>query len=395
MKFLNLNIHFYPESLGGATVVAEKMAWGLVRAGHEVTSVYLSRDSDETDLIVRDTPFGRSIGITGVTPSPANRFSNPRVTSLLKEIVDMVAPDRIVVHAVQHMGVHDLLSDPSLLHRACIVAHDFYWLCLQGFRTLPDGATCDRTIGQDSCRECAWFPGMTETIYARARRVLADSRAVIFPSAFLRSAYEQILGGGADHFHTLSNPDVAQTVLPDSAALPPAPGAAARAAGQHVLGFVGGPGETKGWALVRAFMARAAETAARPDGLHVVLFDLGRGVGAPWYSTVRQPGVTIADPFHWTYAAQAMGALHTLLMPSRVRESFGLAAREALSLGQATVIRPSGALAELAGHRRVTLARETDDVATLLDAIADSHAATRPEWPQMPVADYVAKIASL
>ena len=31
MKVLNLNLHFYPESIGGATVVAEKLAWGVNR----------------------------------------------------------------------------------------------------------------------------------------------------------------------------------------------------------------------------------------------------------------------------------------------------------------------------------------------------------------------------
>lgn len=396
MKVLNLNLHFYPESIGGAAVVAEKLAWGLVQAGHEVTNVFLSREPWNANFTTQDTPFGRSIGIRNIPHATSNQFYSPSATSTLKEIIDLVRPDRVFVHAVQHMGLHELLSDSALRAKTCIIAHDAYWMCLQGFRVLPDGTPCNLTPNTENCRQCAWFPGLTDNIYTASRRVLAECRAVVFPSAYLQHSYAALFGATLPlNFVIQSNPDIAETVIADRATLPPPAGAAAKEAGQTVFGFVGGPGATKGWELVRAFMKRAKETHADPDGLHVVLYDIGRSSRSPWYPRLRQKGVTIANPFHWSFAGNALSALDVILMPSQVRESFGLAAREMLSLGGDCIIRPSGALAELQGYAGVVVAEDDDDVDSLLGALATSRNPQRALWPSTSITDYVTKLLSL
>lgn len=395
MKILNLNLHFYPESIGGATVVAEKLAWGLTQAGHQVTNVYLSRHPSDMDFNVQDTPFGRSIGISNIPHSPANRFFNPAATSALKEIIDLVEPDRIFVHAVQHMGVHELLSDPALRAITCVIAHDFYWMCLQGFRNLPDGSHCNLIPNTTSCRQCAWFPGLTDSIYASSRQILTECRAVVFPSDYLYSEYANLLGATADNFIVQSNPDMAETIISDSSILPDPAGAAEKRAGKTVFAFVGGPGETKGWGLVREFMQRAEETKDDPDGIHVVLYDIGRSINATWYPGMKRPGVTIAEPFHWSFGRHALGPVDVMLMPSRVRESFGLAAREMLSLGGNSVIRPSGALTEIQNYAGVVVAEDDDTVDSLIEKLRDSRDQRRQDWPGTLISDYVAKLMSL
>lgn len=398
MKVLNLNLHFYPESIGGATVVAEKLAWGLVQQGHEVTNVFLGLRPGNADFTTQSTPFGRSIGIRNIPHSPSSRFFSPPAASALKELIELVHPDRIFVHAVQHMGIHEVLSDPALREKTTVIAHDAFWMCLQGFRVLPDGSPCNRELNTANCRQCAWFPGLTDNIYSTSRRVLSECRAVVFPSVFLEQSYTALFGSTLPgNFVVQSNPDVAETIIPDALMLPPPAGSAARAAGKKVFGFVGGPGETKGWSLVRAFMERAKESHDEPGGVHVVLFDIGRSTGAPWYPGLQQPGVTIADPFHWSFAGHALSALDVMLMPSRVRESFGLAAREILSLGGGCIIRPSGALAELQGHKGVVVADhdDDDDVDSLLAALAASHDKQRTVWRSTSIDAYVAKLLSV
>lgn len=395
MRIINLNLHFYPESIGGATVVAEKLAWGLTQAGHEVTNVYLSRHGSDIDFTVQDTPFGRSIGINNIAHSPANRFFNPPATSALKEIVELVEPDRIFVHAVQHMGVHELLSDPALRAITCIIAHDFYWLCLQGFRNLPDGSNCNLTPNATNCRQCAWFPGLTDSIYASSRSILSECRAAIFPSDYLFSQYARLMGEVPSNFVVQSNPDMAETIIADGATLPDAAGARERRSGKTVFGFVGGPGETKGWGLVRDFIQRAEETSDDPNGIHVVLYDIGRSINASWYPGMNKPGVTIADPFHWSFGRHALGAVDVMLMPSRVRESFGLAAREMLSLGGNCVIRPSGALSEIQDYAGVVVAQDDDTVDSLMEKLRNSRDQRRRDWPGTLISDYVAKLMAL
>lgn len=398
MKILNINLHFYPESIGGATVVAEKLAWGLTKAGHEVTNVFLSLPPGNQDFQVINTPFGRSIGIRNIPRTPANRFHSTAATSVLREITDIVRPDRIFVHAVQNMGVHELLSDPDLRKRTCIIAHDFYWACLQGFRNLPDGSPCNLVPGNVACRQCAWYPGLTERIYDTSREILTDCRAVIFPSQYLQSEYAQFVGEKPSNFLVQSNPDKAETIIPDLGALPSAPGFQQKYAGKTVLGFVGGPGETKGWGMVRKFMQRAEDMADLPHGPHVVLFDIGRSANAPWYPGMGRPGITIADPFHWSFAGHALENIDVMLMPSRVRESFGLAAREILSLGKTCIIRPSGALSEIVGYRGVVVADEEDDVDSLIAELEyqqNTDVNNQNKWPATSIAEYTQKLISL
>lgn len=395
MRIMNVNLHFYPESIGGATVVAEKLAWGLTRQGHEVTNVFLSLPPGNRDYRIQDTPFGRSIGIKNIPQSPANRFYSPAAASAFKEIHDIVAPDRIFVHAVQHIGLHDVLTDQRLLDKTTVIAHDFFWLCLQGFRRLPDGSDCHMTPGTAACRQCAWYPGLTDSIYATSRDIIAGSRAVVFPSDYIFQEYQAMAPGLRGNLRIQANPDMAELILPGDTNLPDAPGAAAKAAGKTVFGFVGGPGEAKGWSLVRDFMDRADEMAAQPSGPHVVLFDIGRSVDAPWYPGVKRPGVTIADPFHWSFAAHALQHIDVMLMPSRVRESFGLAAREILSLGKSCVLRPSGALAELTGYDRVVVVDENDDVDTILSRLESGDIAPKGAWAGTSIDNYATQLLRL
>ena len=83
-----------------------------------------------------------------------------------------------------------------------------------------------------------------------------------------------------------------------------------------------------------------------------------------------------------------------MLMPSQVRESFGLAAREILSLGGDCIIRPSGALAELQGHKGVVVADHNDDVDSLLAALSANHDNQYKRWPNTSIDAYVTKLLS-
>jgi glycosyltransferase involved in cell wall biosynthesis len=87
--------------------------------------------------------------------------------------------------------------------------------------------------------------------------------------------------------------------------------------------------------------------------------------------------------------------LDVLLMPSRVRESFGLAAREALSLGQSCIVRPSGALAEIQGCRGVVTADEGDNIDSLMLKLDTAKSRQLPPWQKTSITDYVDKLLSL
>lgn len=314
MKILNINLHFYPESIGGASVVAEKFAWGLVQRDIEVTNVFLSKRPGRELFTTQETPFGRSIAIRNIAHSPANRFYSPAAAGTLIEIVDAIQPDRIFVHAAQHMGMQEFLIPRDIREKTCIVAHDAFWTCLQGFRILPGGSPCDLKPTAMNCQQCAWFPGLTAQTYANSREFLTSCRAVVFPSNYLKASYELLFSGAVpSNFIVQSNPDIAENILDESTPLPPPAGAAAKASGQTVLAYLGGPGETKGWNLVRNFMRHARQTAHLPNGIHVVLFDVGRSTNAPWYPGRSQKGVTVSDAFHWSYAKHALGAVDGIL----------------------------------------------------------------------------------
>lgn len=366
MKVLNINIHFYPQSYGGATIVAEKAAYGMIANGHKVTNVAICIGrSEQTYFDAIDTPFGTTFFINHIKIGASTRYHNPAAASALRTIIDIVDPDRIILHAPQHFGILDLLGNEELLARTTIVAHDFFWVCLQGFKTLPNGNECTRAPSGSACLDCVYYTGLIESDYLKLRQILDNSRNVIFPSQFLADQYHSSLGRTLPNARVLANPDQAENVISIGDTVDPV-------MDQITVGYFGGPGVAKGWDIVNKLMTNVITVGGKR--VQYALIDGGERIGQPWYKDWVPPSNCVIWPsFHWTSAADVLSRVDVVVAFSKVNESFGLIAREALSLGKRVVIYPSGALAELEGHQNVYVARRGKELEALVGAISDQY----------------------
>lgn len=385
MKVLNLNIHFYPHSYGGATIVAEKLAHGLISLGHEVTNIFLQLGAPSgQDFNVSISPFGPVVSINNVQLSAANRFYNPAVSSLLFELCDVIQPDKIIVHAPQHMGVLALTQDQETLRKITIVAHDFYWACLQGFRMLPSGRACSRQISRSSCRDCSFFPGLTDQIYDELLYALNGCQKLVFPSQYIKLKYEQIFDGRLIQGAVIQNPDKAEDLAKSC-------GVSISSSDTLQIGYLGGPGNAKGWDIVQELMKSTREIGGRQ--VRYLLFDAGKIIQQPWYTAVKKlSNVEYVPAFHWTYAHQVLKHLDMVLMPSRANESFGLIAREAISAGSKAIIFPSGALADLVGYDNVFKANEKNIKHVMVRAVSSTTSTTDNAYQNLSTTDYAKRV---
>lgn len=360
MKIVNINIHFYPESYGGATIVAEKLAHGLVSMGHDVYNIALSMNGGDKgkDFSVYETPFGKACLINGAIPTAENRFRNSPVESVISEILGVVQPDEIYVHAPQNLGVMYVLEDGGWISKTKIIAHDFFWVCMQGFRTLPNGKKCDRVPSHKNCYDCAFYPGLINQTYSKLLSSLSQCKAVIFPSQYLKDEYDAILLGMTsrelNNFHVVRNPDKAESVYE-----PPVDIRLGK--DDYNIAYFGGPGYTKGWDIVKKLHKVSPEKNYQGKKIVYNIFDAGRVVGSPWYGrNDESTNFKLSAPFHWSYAGHIFANIDLVLMPSRVSESFGMSAREVLSSRGCALIFTNGALNELSGFDSVYEADEND-----------------------------------
>lgn len=382
MRFLNINVHFFPHSYGGATVVAERLAHGLIELGHEVINVALGQRQAADDFDCRDTPFGTVLLLNNIERSRRTWFHNAPASSLIRDLCQLVQPDRIVLHAPQHLGIAELASDAGFWSRTTVVAHDSFWVCMEGTRMLPSGRRCTRSPSPSACHDCAYYPGLIEALYATLGHCLDAARRVIFPSHFLLAQYAAALHGAPRHAVVVGNPDLAEELVAGEE-LPPSD--ALRVA------YFGGPGAAKGWDVVRAQVARLRDVEDRP--IEYLLFDAGAMLGQSWYGHLRLPSHAKVQPaFHWSQSRRLLAGIDVAVVPSRVPESFGLAAREILSTGGASVVFPTGALAELEGYDRVSVADE-ESIDDAVRAAARGRLRRDKVYPHRSSLDYAREIA--
>jgi glycosyltransferase involved in cell wall biosynthesis len=383
MKIVNINLHFYPFSYGGATVVAEKLAHGLIETGNDVINIALNLgEMTGRDFKVTETPFGPSIHINGTQARGDNRFYNPPCTSVLHEILELIAPDKIIVHAPQHMGLFDLLKTKHYLSITTIVVHDFYWACLQGFRVLPNGQKCDKEPSPANCRACAYYPGLTRQIYEDSLAILNSCQKLVFPSQFIHDAYKDIFGCKLTQGVTIQNPDMAEAIAKTNYPIE-------SSRNTVNVAYFGGPGITKGWDIVRDLSASVTECNGKK--VRFLAFDAGKINGQSWYHNIKPSNnLSYAEPFHWTQANSVLKNVDVTLMPSRVEESFGLVARETLSAGGCTVIIPSGALCEITECHNVYSSDEDNVKKGLLEAInhLGEDSSGKPIYQNMNAVEY-------
>lgn len=338
---LLVNVFFAPFSYGGATVVAEQVAQGLVRRGWRVSAVSLiSRAELAPYTVVHSQAAGIDNYLINV---PAGRsyvqmYDNPEVAEVLGGLIDDLGPDLMQAHCIQEVGAGVLDAAKERGVPVILSVHDFWWICERQFMLRVTEDYCGQSpVRIEACRGCV---GNFDAAKARFE-YLSDQGAkadiVTYPSRFALDLSE------ASGFAP------GRGVVWENGVHRPGPGfdaarAARRAADPRVVfGFVGGPSQLKGWPIIRDAFAGLGR-----DDFRVIVVD--GSLDGSWWSGIDLSGLPGDWQVHPKFSQAGMDGFYAqidvLLFMSQWKETFGLTIREALARGIGVIQTDSGGTVE-------------------------------------------------
>ncbi|HEY2386743.1 MAG TPA: glycosyltransferase [Candidatus Binatia bacterium] len=355
MRIAQVITLFLPEFVGGATLVCADVARGLRDRGHTVEVFCGSPGADASTEGVRHweidgIPVTAVDAASGYVTLDTRSHRHPALTPHFESFLDRFAPDVVHLHSIQALGT--TLIDAAAARAVPIVVtlHDWWWACARLFLVDADGFVCAPRV--DSAR-CHCAPGFD--LVARRReldRALAHAAAVLTPS---RRLAESAIANGV--------PRARVAVCPNGVA--PTPRAAPRP-GPVRFGYVGGPdNRAKGLPTLLAAVNRMGVGGWTLDLL-------GVAAGAAPVPLAVFDRVRHRPPFPPERRGAVFAALDCLVVPSLMRESYSMVAREALACGVPVIASDSGGPQEVLreGANGLTFATgDADDLARAMRAL--------------------------
>lgn len=332
MKVLIVNVHFAPESFGGATIVAEHTAAAMAQEGHEVYVVTGTSDPGvPPGTFYRYEALGLPVVALGRPPvrSRQAEYDQPSLQHSFTSVLEVVQPDIVHFHALQGLGVGLLQQAQQAAVPTAVTLHDAWWLCERQFMVRSTGQWCGQTaISPLVCATCVPDASEHERRQQRSLGLLNNADVVITPS---RSWLEVMAASGVERSVLRINPN--------GVLHPPANSSRRRRTGPVRFAYVGGNHPEKG-----ALVLRRALADLQRSGYVLRLVDAGENLG---HRTIRleqwrHEGETEIVP---GYTAEGLddffAGVDVLLFPSQCQESYGLTVREA-RLRQVWVIATDG-----------------------------------------------------
>lgn len=320
MRVLIVNVHFAPESFGGATIVAEQTAAAMAADGHEVFIVTGTSDPGvPAGTLYRYHVSGLPVVAIGRPPArtKAAEYDQPDLMPTFASILDVVRPDIVHFHALQGLGVGLLEQAQQAGVPTAVTLHDAWWLCERQFMVRSTGQWCGQTaISPLVCATCVPDPSEHERRQERSLALLNAAHLVMTPSRFW---LELMAASGISRGVLAVNPN---------GVIHPAQGWQRKPrSGPIRFAYVGGNHPEKGALVLR----RALAGLGRSD-YTLRLVDAGMNLGhrsitpEQWRhagATELVPGYTVAD------LDDFFADVDVLLFPSQCQESYGLTVREA------------------------------------------------------------------
>jgi glycosyltransferase involved in cell wall biosynthesis len=339
-RILAVNVFFAPFSFGGATVLLEQLMetlpGNLDRAVFtcnqlpELPEYALFKYEEKGSLVY-------SCKVEGLTLDKHD-VSHPTLAEVFKAVLAEYRPDIVHFHSTQGMGIELISLAKGFGARVVVTSHDAWWICARQFMMKADKTWCgQQQIDLKICASCTGEPGPTFKRFQVLSRTLEQADVILTPSSYQRGILVQNLPAslrievnknGIVHPHTLQELRV-------------------RAPGERIrFGFLGGLGaEHKGYDLVMDVFRNLNR-----DNFELRLVDLGQKLGhlpAKLPDDLRMKDkVVLVPPFSASDAANFYSQMDVLIAPSKIPESFGMAAREALLYGCHVIVSRLGGVVE-------------------------------------------------
>lgn len=363
LRVLTVNIHFAPESFGGATIVAEALAERLNRRDDAECVVFTAWPEGLAPELAVARWEAKGSPVIGVRlPDNITReqnYNNPRMGEQFAELLEILRPDVVHLHSIQGLSASLAEACDAAGVPYVITLHDSWWLCERQFMVRKDGAYCfQEKIDWSVCATCVKDLGFSIRRYEWLAGVLRGAALLLTPSAFHRQLH---VANGVDPARIQVNKN---GVAPAAAAprVPPDPK-------RIRFGFVGGVGPIKGLELIR----RAFEHLPQSN-YELILVDNTLNIGISQMDVEHWKAggqITVVPAYTGATMEAFFAGLDVLLFPSQWKESFGLTVREALLRDIWVIATDAGGAAEdIVPGENGTLIPIGPDEAPLRDAIA-------------------------
>lgn len=329
MNLLVCNVHFEPNSFGGATVVAENLVsefthtlgWRVVVVTTHADPNYpegaIERYSSSTGAEVLSINLLASRDQSSDGLSPNEFFLRALELALSGSTFDVAH-----IHCVQGMDVRLLAWVRPLTQVLALTFHDCWWQCERQFMIDREGAYCSQTSVDPKVCDARCFVGLERTMRRRKffGEILKNVDLFFAPSHFHK---DYLLKNGIPADKLLVNKNGVKK-----------PGASVESAkntGNLTFAFLGGPGNIKGFEVIKA-----AFQGLEASNYRLKLVDAAKNLGGSWrYDLDFECGgvVELCKPFTQNSIDHFFADVDVLLFPSQWKESFGLVVREATVRG--------------------------------------------------------------
>jgi len=353
MRILYVTAHYPPDFVSGATLQVQRLAEGAARADHDVAvlsgAIRAGLDDGEVRVEQRDGVTVHWLGTAArIEQDVDENWRNPGATAAVASLLDRWRPDVVHAHALQTLGAELLSTAADRGIPTVVTMHDLWWWCSRLFLVDRDLRPCPLDTRASSCA-CARDVGWRLARAAELARSLERVDQVLVPSRALRDV-------------VVANGLAADRVDVDENDVPPTPVAApqepVRRGGPVRFLYVGGDHPLKG----RDIVLDAARALRWTRGWHLTLHGVTKRRG--WWRHVA-----FAPAYDPQDTAAVMAGADVLVIPSVARESYSLAAREALRAGLAVVTSDCLGPQEVIQHGRNGLVVPTGDAGALTDAM--------------------------
>lgn len=324
MRILYLTGHYPPDLTSGATLLVQRLAHAARRAGHDVRVVAGAYRAGLADGAVSDSDDAgvpvRWIGSTGWTDQDADaNWWNPVAAAVVADVLDDWRPDVVHAHALQTLGGGVLEEAAHRGIRTVVTMHDLWWWCARLFLVDTSLQPCSLVTCLGEC-PCARTAQWREERSTRLLSTLAQVDLVLTPSSALRDV---VIANGLDPARVRVDPndiDIGRRAEPVD-------GDRVLTAPDVRFVYLGGPNPLKGADVI----ASAARHLTGTNGWRLV----AHGLTPPALALPER--ATVRPPFDPSARDDVLASADVLVLPSVARESYSLAAREALAAGLAVI----------------------------------------------------------
>ncbi len=324
MRIAYVTAHLPPDFTSGATLLVERLAHAAAARGHEVEvlsgaiTLGLADGEVRVDAPTATRPFAiRWIGTAQrIDQDDDGNWDNPTAATAARDWWHDFRPEVIHMHTLQTLGVGVVEAAVASGARTIVTMHDLWWWCARLFLVDTELQPCPLVTDVNTCA-CARTPEWRTDRAARLTQMLSRVDLILVPSSTLRDVV--VANGVPPERVEVDENDLATTVIPLDA------GADVDDNGPVHFLYLGGDSPLKGADVIRA----AAHELAGIGGWTLDAFGLSPG-HLP--DQVRPSPAFAPDDL-----MSVLGRADVLVIPSIARESFSIAAREALVAGLAVI----------------------------------------------------------